>query len=123
MQFLTRTSIRWSRKAIGIALIALASATLCHAQEVAAEAEQVSGTSRTLWDMVAAGGPLVLPILICSFVLVAVVFERTLSLRRGRVLPRVFVERFLLQISEGAIDKHEALERCEQNGSLIARVF
>ena len=85
--------------------------------------EQVAENSRTLWDMISAGGPLVIPILLCSFVLVAVVFERTLSLRRGRVVPRVFVERFLLQIGEGAIDKHEALERCEQNGSLIARVF
>ncbi len=116
--------IALSRHALSFALIAsVLNNSLCYAQEAAAEAEQVAGTSRTLWDMVAAGGPLVLPILLCSFVLLAVVFERTLSLRRGRVVPRVFIERFLLQIGEGAIDKHEALERCEQNGSLIARVF
>lgn len=88
-----------------------------------AVAEQMAGSARSLWDMVSAGGPLVVPILVCSFVLVAVVFERTFSLRRGRVVPRVFVERFLLQIGEGAIDKADALERCAQNSSHIARVF
>jgi biopolymer transport protein ExbB len=93
------------------------------AQEEAVGAEQATNQSQTLWEMFSAGGPLVLPILVCSFVLLAVVFERTLSLRRGRVAPRVFVERFLLQIGEGALDKHQALERCEQNRSHIARVF
>lgn len=93
------------------------------AQEAAVGSQQVANQSQTLWEMVSAGGPLVVPILVCSFVLLAVVFERTLSLRRGRVAPRVFVERFLLQIGEGALDKHQALERCEQNHSLIARVF
>ncbi len=111
------------RRAAMASLVWVANAAVCRAQEAATGAEQVAQHSRTLWDMVTAGGPLVIPILICSFVLCAVVFERTLSLRRGRVVPRVFVERFLLQISEGAIDKNEALDRCQQNRSLIARVF
>ena len=92
-----------------------------YAQETSAAEMPASG--RSLWDLFWAGGPLVLPIVICSFVLLVVVFERIFSLRRRRVVPRVFVERFLLQISEGAIDKQEALERCAQNNSLIARVF
>lgn len=97
-------------------------ASLCCGQELPV-GESAVPASKSLWDLVSAGGPLVVPILICSFVLVAVVFERTLALRRRRVIPRVFVERFLLQISEGAIDKNDALERCAQNNSLIARVF
>jgi biopolymer transport protein ExbB len=44
--------------------------------------------------------------------LLLVVFERTVSLRRGRVVPRLFVERFLLQISEGAVDRAGALDLC-----------
>jgi biopolymer transport protein ExbB len=102
--------------------VLLASGSCCYAQEAIAP-EQAADGGRSLWDMFWAGGPLVVPILICSLVLLAVVFERTLSLRRGRVVPRVFVERFLLQIGEGAIDKADALERCAQNNSLIARVF
>ncbi len=79
--------------------------------------------TRSLWDMLWAGGPLLLPIVACSFVLMLVVFERTVSLRRGRVVPRLFVERFLLQASEGAIDRNEALALCQENTSHIACVF
>ena len=79
--------------------------------------------SQSLWDMLWAGGPLLLPIVFCSFVLLLVVFERMVSLRQKRVMPRLFAERFLLQIGEGALDRNEALERCEENDSYVARVF
>ncbi len=111
------------RQWIAVVVIVLTGSAPGWAQEATAGTTWMAEQSRTLWDMVSAGGPLVIPILLCSFVLCAVVFERVVSLRRGRVVPRVFIERFILQISEGAIDKSEALERCEQNGSLIARVF
>ena len=73
--------------------------------------------------MLLAGGPLMIPILLASFVLLLIVFERLISLRRRRVVPRLFVERFLLQIREGALDRNEALEKCEDESSHIARVF
>ena len=39
------------------------------------------------------------------------------------MVPRLFVERFLLQLREGALDRNEALRRCEDESSHIARVF
>ena len=69
--------------------------------------------TRSLFDMLLAGGPLMIPILLSSFAMLLIVFERTFSLRRRRVVPRLFVERFLLQIRENALDRDEALERCE----------
>lgn len=95
----------------------MASASVCMAQETSA------AQTKSLWQMLWAGGPLLLPIVICSFVLLLVVFERTLSLRRSRVLPRLFTERFLLQTGEGALDRSEALERCIENNSHMANVF
>ena len=89
----------------------------------AAPAEAAKSTTLSLWDMLVAGGPLVLPIVLCSFVLLLVVFERTMTLRRSRVAPKLFVERFLLQISEGAVDRQGALELCDENSSLAADVF
>jgi biopolymer transport protein ExbB len=77
----------------------------------------------SLWQALIAGGPLVIPIIICSFVLMLVVFERLMALRRSRVVPKLFIERFLLQISEGAVDRHGATELCEENMSLVAGVF
>lgn len=79
--------------------------------------------TRSLLEMLTAGGPLMIPLLLTSFVLVLIVFERLISLRRRRVVPRLFVERFLLQVREGALDRFEALERCEAESSHIARVF
>jgi len=102
---------------IGAILLMLSSATECWAQEAA------SAQSKSLWQMLWAGGPMLLPIVVCSFVLLLVVFERTLSLRRSRVLPRLFTERFLLQIGEGALDRSAALDRCTQSNSHMANVF
>jgi len=79
--------------------------------------------TRSLWDMIVAGGPLVIPILVCSFVLLIFVFERTVSLRKGRVIPRPFVKRFLQQLREGQLDRDKALELCEENSSEVAKVF
>jgi biopolymer transport protein ExbB len=79
--------------------------------------------TQSLFDTLLAGGPLMIPILLASFAMLLIVFERTFSLRRRRVVPKLFVERFLLQLREGALDRHEALERCEDEFSHIARVF
>jgi biopolymer transport protein ExbB len=73
--------------------------------------------------MLVAGGPLMIPIVLSSFLLLLITFERLISLRRRRVVPRLFVERFLLQLREGALDRSEALERCEDETSHVARVF
>jgi len=77
----------------------------------------------SLWQVLVAGGPLLIPIVVCSFVLLLVVFERLISLRRNRIVPKLFVERFLLQISEGAVDRQSARELCDDEPSLIAGVF
>lgn len=88
----------------------------------AAPAQAVIPT-RSLFEMLLAGGPLMLPIMLASFVMLLIVFERAYCLRRRRVVPRLFIERFLLQLREGALDRGDALERCEDESSYIARVF
>ena len=62
-------------------------------------------------------GPLMYAILLCSFLLVAFFLERAVSLRRSRVIPKPFVTRFLQQLREGQLDREQALELCEENGS------
>jgi biopolymer transport protein ExbB len=68
-------------------------------------------------------GPLMYAILLCSFLLVAFTLERAVSLRRGRVIPRPFVKRFISQLEDGQLDREQALELCHQNGSPVAQVF
>lgn len=79
--------------------------------------------TRSLFEMLLAGGPVMIPIMLSSFLMLLIVFERFICLRRRRVIPRLFVERFLLQLREGALDRNDALERCEDESSHIARVF
>lgn len=83
--------------------------------------ELISTTSafRVLRD----GGFLMYPIAICSLVMLAFTFERMVSLRKRRVIPKPFVTRFLQQIREGQLDRAEALDLCAENGSPIAQVF
>src|SRR5688572_2752092 len=77
----------------------------------------------SVFDMLVAVGPLMIPILLASFVMLLIVFERLICLRGRRVAPRLFVERFLLQLREGALDRNDALDRCEDNSSHVAQVF
>jgi len=79
--------------------------------------------TKNLFDIIREGGWLMIPILSCSFILVVFVLERVISLRRGRVIPRPFVKRFLHQLREGQIDRDEALGLCEESGSPVAKVF
>ncbi len=88
-----------------------------------ADAAAVPAPAKSLFEMLVAGGPLMIPILLASFIMLLITFERLLSLRRRRVVPRLFVERFLLQLREGALDRSEALEKCDDEPSHIAQVF
>jgi biopolymer transport protein ExbB len=76
-----------------------------------------------LWKIIHDAGPLMYAILLCSFLLVTVFLERCVSLRRSRVIPKPFVTRFLQQLREGQLDRQQALELCEKNGSPVANVF
>lgn len=79
--------------------------------------------TKNLWSIIKEGGPLMIPIGLCSFILVAFVFERTISLRRGRVIPGPFVTRFLKQLREGELDRQRALALCQESRSPVAEVF
>ena len=78
---------------------------------------------RNLFQIIQAGGILMIPIIFCSFITLVFVFERAIALRRGRVIPRPFVKRFLHQLHDGQLDRDRALSLCEENGSPVAGVF
>ena len=60
---------------------------------------------------------------ICSIVTVGYTLERLIGLRRGRVIPRDFVNRFLERLSSGKLDRDRATELCKANESPAARIF
>jgi biopolymer transport protein ExbB len=81
------------------------------------------GGSKSLFGVIREGGVMMVPLLVCSFITLVFVFEKFISLRRGRVIPSPFVKRFLHQLREGKLDKESALELCHDDGSPVSEVF
>lgn len=76
-----------------------------------------------LLDMMREGGPLMWPLALCSVIGLAFVFERLVSLRRSRVIPKAFVKRFLAQVRDGTLDRERALAICAENDCPISEIF
>lgn len=81
-----------------------------------------SGSPR-LTDILRSGGPLMIPIGLCSFLLVVFTFERFISLRRQRIIPSTFTRKFLTQLNEGELTQETATAICDRDDSPMARVF
>jgi biopolymer transport protein ExbB len=96
-----------------------AGATLEGATDVTAE----RASTRSLLAVLKDGGPILIPIAGCSFLLCIFVFERAICLRRGRVIPRPFVKRFIHQLQQEELPQFEALRLCLENKSPVAEVF
>jgi biopolymer transport protein ExbB len=88
-------------------------------------AAQASSTSQiqSIWDFVVKGGPMMIPIGICSLVALAVIIERLMSLRRRNVTPPDFLSGMRAVLDEGLDDKTAALEYCRNDGSPVANIF
>jgi biopolymer transport protein ExbB len=86
-------------------------------QEPSARAE------KSLFETLRDGGPLMIPLIGSSILLLVFVFERAISLRRGRVIPGPFVKRFMHQLREGKLDRDSALELCQESQTAVSDVF
>jgi biopolymer transport protein ExbB len=61
--------------------------------------------------------------IIASVIAVWSVIERLVVLRRRRVIPKAFVDRFLMHLRSGRMDKSDAITLCQQNQSPVAEIF
>ena|GEM_PF-179470 len=71
----------------------------------------------------AMGRPFTIAFIVASVIGVWSVIERLVILRRRRVIPKAFVERFLMHLRAGRMDKNEAIAICHQNQSPMAEIF
>ncbi len=72
---------------------------------------------------IAEGGWLMVPLGVCSLIVIALSLERMVTLRRGRVIPRPFVRRFTECVEDGQLSFEEASEICEEFDCPVAEVF
>lgn len=80
-------------------------------------------SEKNLFEIMRSGGVMMIPLLVCSFVTLVFLFERAVSLRNGRIIPRPYVKRFLHQVREGKLDRDGAIALCGESGSPISEVF
>jgi len=77
----------------------------------------------TLGRLLSASNPMLWPLAICSVLTVGFALERLSALRRKRVVPPEFVDRFLDRLAAGKLDRDRAIELCKAHDSTAARVF
>ena len=67
--------------------------------------------------------PLIWPMILCSVVALGYFLDRWFSLRRSRIVPRDFVNRFLDRLGSGKLDRDRAFDLCKANDTPASRVF
>lgn len=77
----------------------------------------------TIIELLGALGIWTAPFAAITIVAVWVAVDRFVVLRRGRVIPKPFVRRFLRLLDAGELDPAEALQICQDNDSPVAHVF
>ena len=93
-------------------------------QEAPAVAEPKPGVNRgSVLQLLFRANPMLWPLAACSIFTLGIALERFLALRRAKVVPAEFVDRFLERLAAGKLDRDRALELCKANDSPAARIF
>ncbi len=78
---------------------------------------------QSVWDFVVKGGPMMIPIGLCSLIAMTVLVERLFSLRRGTVIPGTLVPGLREVLDDERRGRDDAVERCRIDGSPLASVL
>lgn len=89
----------------------------------AAPTESAQAVVMTLWDFALKGGPMMIPIGLCSIVGFAVLIERVLRLSRRSVIPPAFITGLESKLGSGSESQADAIEYCVNEDSIVAQVF
>ena len=75
-----------------------------------------------MWEIVKAGGPFMLPIILCSIIAVGILLERLWTLQRKRVLPQELIKRVTDLTDKNQVTPKviEALEKNSPLGRVLA---
>lgn len=89
--------------------------------QAAGDADNASMAVGSVWDFVLKGGWMMIPIGICSLVVLAVSVERAIVLRRKEVVPDGFESGLMPTLDNGVRSKRDAEAYCEKSNSPIGR--
>ena len=77
----------------------------------------------SIWDFVVKGGPMMIPIGICSLIALTVFVERVIRLRRKNIIPPGFLAGLRKVLADESNGRSRALDYCKLNKSPVAAVF
>lgn len=77
----------------------------------------------TVWDFVVKGGPMMVPILICSLFAVGVFVERLISLNRNTIIPSKFLDGLHQIMRSPTRNREAALDYCRKASSPLGRIL
>lgn len=72
-------------------------------------------------DFLVRGGPVMIPLALCSVVAAVITFERWIALRRGRVIPREILN--VAEAADPAKDLSIAITVCERNPGVFSDIL
>ena len=100
-------------------------AAVADAADVTAEGQKNTKNDKdmSVLDLVLAGGVLMIPIGLCSFVAVTVAIERFFGLRRSRIIPATFLPGLRQLLTNSPNDIQSAVSYCDQSSSVTAHIF
>lgn len=76
----------------------------------------------SIWDFVVKGGPVMIPIGLCSLIALSVVIERLFSLKKSTIIPPGFVTGLRTMLERRGGDRAAALAYCQASGSPLANI-
>lgn len=76
---------------------------------------------KEVFEFLARGGPVMIPIALGSVVALAIFFERIWSLQRSRVVPRGLVDAVVEMVGKG--ERHKARDECLRSSSPMGRIL
>ena len=91
--------------------------------QAAAGGEVSAASVNSIWDFVIKGGPMMIPIGICSLVALTITIERLVSLRRGQIIPSSFLPGLKKALDDDDVDRSNAIKYCRTNASPVANIF
>ena len=95
--------------------------TLLAQADIPAPPASPDASINSVWDFVVKGGPVMVPIGICSLIALTIIIERLITLRRRNVIPPKFVSGLKDAMAGG--DSSRALAFCKTHRSTVASVF
>ncbi len=85
---------------------------------------EVSAASvNSVWDFVIKGGPMMIPIAVCSLVALTISIERLVSLSRRNIIPSAFLPGLKKAMDDDDADRSSAIKYCQTHGSPVANIF